>query len=90
MAFVEVRIVDEKGNLCPEASNRLSFSAEGSVRFNSVCNGDQTSLEFFVRPSMKAFNGRLVAVVEALGEGVGRLCATAEGLDSATVVFSVR
>lgn len=90
MAFVEVRIVDEKGNLCPEASNRLSFSAEGSVRFNSVCNGAQTSLESFVRPSMNAFNGRLVAVVEALGEGSGRLCATAEGLDSATVVFSVR
>jgi hypothetical protein len=39
---------------------------------------------------MKAFNGRLVAVVEALEEGSGRLCATAEGLDSATVVFSVR
>ena len=90
MAFVEIRIVDEKGNLCPEAANRLSFSAEGSVRFNSVCNGDQTSVEPFVRPTMKAFNGRLVVVVEAVGKGCGRLCATAEGLDSATVVFLVK
>ena len=90
LAFVTVRVTDRDGNLCPDASDRLSFAAEGAVRFHSVCNGDQTSLDSFVRPTMTAFGGQLVVVVEAVRRGKGHLRVTADGLKAATVGFEVK
>ena len=90
LAFVTVRVTDRDGNLCPDASDRLSFAAEGAVRFHSVCNGDQTSLDSFVRPTMNAFGGQLVVVVEAVRRGKGHLRVTADGLKAATVGFEVK
>ena len=90
LAFVTVRVVDRDGNLCPNASDRLSFAAEGAIRFHSVCNGDQTSLESFVRPTMKAFGGQLVVVVEAVRRGKGRLRVTADGVKVASLNFDVK
>jgi len=76
MAFVTVRVVDKDGNLCPDADTQLKFAVSGKpavkgdkgqyvARFNSCCNGDATSLEVFTAPTMKAFHGELVVVVEA-------------------------
>ena len=90
LAFVTVRLTDRDGNLCPVASDRLSFAAEGAIRFHSVCNGDQTSLESFVRPTMKAFGGQLVVVVEAVRRGKGRLRVTADGVKVASLNFDVK
>ena len=90
LAFVTVRVTDRDGNLCPDASDRLSFAAEGAVRFHSVCNGDQTSLESFVRPTMKAFNGQLVVVVEAVEAGRGRLHVSSEAARVSTIEFNVK
>ena len=89
LAFVTVRVVDADGNLCPDSDIRLNFAASGSVRFKAACNGDATSLEPFVRPTMKAFHGRLVVVVEALREGAGTLVVSAEGLPPAIVRLNV-
>jgi beta-galactosidase len=90
LSFVTVDVVDESGGLCPGSENRLYFKAEGSVAFRAVCNGDPTSIESFVRPTMKAFGGRLVVVVEAVRKGRGRLRITADGLKNAVVEFEVR
>lgn len=69
LSFITVRIVDKDGNLCPDADNQLTFSVKGgAAKFNSCCNGDATSLEVFTRPTMKAFHGELVLVVEATGK----------------------
>ncbi len=89
LAFVTVRIVDKDGNLCPDADCRVTFSASGSIGFKAVCNGDATSLESFVKPTMKAFHGQLVAVVEPVSIGRGRLAAAVEGLSSAGCEFRV-
>jgi beta-galactosidase len=45
----------------------LKIKACGSLRFKAVCNGDATSLESFVKPEMKAFHGKLVAIFEGDG-----------------------
>ena len=80
MLFVTARVVDRDGNLCPDADCQLSFAVSGKpavtkgskpakgqfvARFNSACNGDATSLETFTEPTMKAFHGECVVVVEA-------------------------
>jgi len=90
LAFVTVDVVDEDGNLCPDADCRLRFDTEGAVAFRAVCNGDPTSIERFSKPSMKAFGGRLVVLVEALRSGMGTLHVTSDGLKAATVKFMVQ
>ena len=91
MAFVTVRVVDKEGNLCPDAANQLRFAVKGAARFNSCCNGDATSTELFVSPTMKTFHGELVVVVEAgKTPGEAQLTVTGQGLKSASMKVEVR
>ncbi len=90
LAFVTVRIVDRDGNLCPDAADRLDFKVEGAASFKACCNGDATSTEVFVKPSMKAFHGQLVVIVQAgkqTGEAV--LTVSGKGLGKARASLSV-
>ena len=85
LTYYTVNVVDRNGNLCPDASNQLSFKVDGaSARFNSCCNGDATSLEPFTKPTMKAFHGKLVVVVESTPTaGTSKLTVTGKGLKEA-------
>ena len=89
LAFVTVDIVDRDGNLCPHAANRVNFRVSGAGRFHSACNGDATDLDTLSQPTMKAFNGRLVAVIAADAVQAGEivLTAAAEGVGNATVIL---
>jgi beta-galactosidase len=69
LSFVTASIVDKEGNLCPTASNNLFFKVKGNGKFRAVCNGDATSLEMFHQPRMKAFNGKLVILVQSSTQG---------------------
>ena len=65
LAFVTVSLVDSKGTVCPDADCLLTFDVEGAGMFQAVCNGDATSLESFVEPRMRLFNGKLVVLVRS-------------------------
>lgn len=65
LAFITVSLTDKIGTLCPDADHLLEFKVTGAASFNSVCNGDATSLEVFTEPTMKLFHGQLVVVVQA-------------------------
>jgi len=69
LAFVTVSVVDQNGIPCPTATNVLNFEVKGAGAFRAVCNGDATSLESFVRPTMKLFSGKLVVVVQSDKKG---------------------
>ena len=92
LSFVTVRIVDKDGNLCPDADNQLSFKVSGAAaKFNSCCNGDATSLEVFKNPTMKAFHGELVVVVEATATaGKAMLSVSGSGVKGAKVPLVVK
>lgn len=92
LSFITVRIVDKDGNLCPDADNQLEFSVSGkAARFNSCCNGDATSLEPFTQPTMRAFHGQLVFVVEATEKaGRANITVSSKGLRSAKAKLVVR
>ena len=103
LAFVTVRIVDKDGNVCPMADNQLNFRISSKVApgtrlakgehvaaFNSCCNGDATSIEVFTEPTMKAFHGECVVVVEAgTVPGIATLSVSSKGLKSATAMITV-
>ena len=83
LAYINVRIVDKDGNLCPNDQRSISFSAKGTGKYKASANGDPTSLEQFHLPQMKVFNGQLTSIVQA-GETNGTLTfeAKAKGLKS--------
>ena len=83
LAFVTVSIVDKNNVLCPIANNLVNFSVEGEGTLRAVGNGDQTSLESFVKPFRKAFNGKCMAIIQSTkSEGKIVLKAESEGLQS--------
>ncbi|MDF7813060.1 beta-galactosidase GalB [Hymenobacter sp. YC55] len=83
LAYVTARVEDAQGNLCPTATNQLQFAVSGAGRFRAVANGDATSLELFHMPTMKAFQGMLVAVVETTDKaGDVQLKVSSKGLKS--------
>ncbi len=83
IVFVSVRIVDKKGNPCPDADNQLTFKVKGAGVFKGVCNGDATSLEPFTQSTMKAFHGELVVAIQTTKEpGDIHLIVNGKGLKS--------
>lgn len=65
IAFVTVKVVDANGVECPTADNQLNFKVSGAAKYQAACNGDPTSLEPFMKPTMKLFNGAVVVLVRA-------------------------
>lgn len=81
LAYVAARVEDAQGNLCPDAANQLHFTVSGAGSFRAVGNGDATNLESFQQPQMHAFQGQLVAIVQAGDQaGAVQVRATAAGL----------
>lgn len=79
--FVRVQVCDKNGNICPNATNLISFTTKGEGRFRAAANGDATNLDLFHLPKHHAFSGELTAIVE----GSCILTATAKGLKNATI-----
>lgn len=65
LAYVTVSLVDKNGTDLPQADDRIDVEVSGAGSFKAICNGDATSLESFVEPTMKLFNGKLVVTVKA-------------------------
>ena len=86
LAFVTVKVVDAKGNLCPDADNLLKFKVSGSGKYRAAANGDALCLEPFHLPQMHVFKGMLTAVVQST-EKPGKMSLKVEsaGLKAATI-----
>ena len=56
-----VRVVDKKGNLCPNADNLIEYVGDGFV---AAANGDAACLDSFVEPRMHAFAGQCTFIVK--------------------------
>lgn len=83
LSYITVKIVDEKGNICPNADNEVVFNIKGVGSILGVDNGDPTSHENFIAKERKAFHGLcLVVVKSAKNSGTIKLTATAEGINS--------
>ena len=86
LSFVTVSILDKEGNLCPNAQHSLKFSVKGKGNYRAACNGDASSLESFVKPTMKVFNGQLVVVLQSdETPGDMQLKVSGKGLETAYI-----
>ena len=88
MSFLTVRIVDQDGNLCPDADNPITVQVTGAGLFKGICNGDATSTEVFTRPTMHAFHGELsVGIITTETSGDIRVQLSGRGLRPATLTL---
>lgn len=86
ISFINVKVVDKDGNLCPDATNQIRFKVKGQGAFKAVANGNPVSLESFQEPKMKVFSGQLTALIQSSEEsGVMELEASSPGLKSAKI-----
>jgi len=91
LAYINVKVVDKDGNLCPMDNRLINFSVQGSGTFRAVANGDPTCLELFHLPRMHAFSGQLTAIVQtSQKEGSILFEAKAKGLKSGKLVLMVK
>ena len=88
LSYITVKIVDEKGNICPNAENEVIFDIKGAGSILGVDNGNPISHEDFKTNRRKAFHGLcLVVVKSAKTGGAIELTATSEGLNSDSVTI---
>ncbi len=91
LAYVTVSIVDADGNLCPAATDAVTFDVSGAGFFRAAANGDATCLVPFQSQTMPAFSGQLTAIVQSSDTpGTITLTATAEGLTSNSITIKTK
>jgi beta-galactosidase len=87
LSFVEVRVVDAAGLVCPNAEPLVRFHLAGPGLIAGVDNGDPINHEPFKADRHKAFHGLGLAVLQG-ARTPGRLVlkAEADGLEPAEIV----
>lgn len=91
LSFVTVEVLDQNGNLCPNAENLIHFELDGSGRIAGVDNGNPVSMESFVEPQRKAFYGKCLVIVQSGKKSeVMNLKAVSNNLKSAEINISAR
>lgn len=89
LSFVEVEIVDKKGNVCPNAEVELSFTYSGSGKLLCTGNANMEDRVAYTSSVRNTWKGRAMAVVLAGDKkGKGRLNVSAEGLKTASIVLT--
>lgn len=78
LAYVNVRVVDKDGNLCPVDSRLIKFKVSGAGKYRASANGDPTCLFPFHLPEMPLFSGQLTTILQA-GEQQGEIVLEATG-----------
>jgi len=88
LAFVTARIVDQEGNLVPDANNLVKFSIAGAGAIIATDNGYQADLESFKSRKRKCWKGMALAIIRSSAKkGNITLTATADGLQPGSITL---
>ncbi|KAK3293817.1 glycoside hydrolase family 2 protein [Chaetomium fimeti] len=91
LSFLTLEVVDEKGEVVPQASNAVSFAvSSGEGEIVATDNGDPYDMVAFPSKERKAFGGMALAIVRAKSgmNGAFTVTATAAGLAAAEVTVT--
>ncbi len=88
---IELRILDAKGNVVPNADNLLQVAVSGAGQLIGLDSGDPLSKELYKSDRRMAFGGMAFAIVQsARAAGEIKIDITSDGLASATLTVQVR
>ena len=90
VAFVNVLVVDENGNIVPDADNLITFKAEGHGFVAAVDSADSNSHEPYQANQRKAYQGKCLALIKTNAyKGKIKLTAISSNLKSASIEMTV-
>src|SRR6202012_358413 len=91
VALIHIDVVDDKGNVVPDADNLINFKVTGNGRLQGVDNGNQRDDNAFNLSNRKAFNGHAYAVIQA-GDKPGdiQLSVESDGLKPASLTITTQ
>lgn len=91
LAFVSVAVVDDKGDVVPQATHSITFSVTGPGEIVSTDNGDPTDMTPFPSKVRSAFGGLALAIVRANPGASGTITVRAEarGLQAGEITLTV-
>ncbi|GAB3648489.1 hypothetical protein GCM10028791_12350 [Echinicola sediminis] len=91
LSFITVEVVDNAGNLVPNADHLIHFDLEGPGSIAGVDNGYQASLESFKADHRKAFKGKCLLIVQSSEKaGEVKIKGQADGLEAGEVILETR
>lgn len=89
LSYITVDVLDAKGNMVPNAQDRIKFNVTGGGVLVGVDNGNSPDHDSYKGSSRKAFSGKALAIVQSTKNAEPiTVTATAEGLDGATVTIN--
>ncbi len=91
LSYVTVRVVDARGNVCPDAANLIKFTIEGKGEIAATGNGNELNHAFFQAQEIKAFHGMCLAIVKAKDKpSMLVITSTSKGLKPAEAHIEVK
>ncbi|HEY1872712.1 MAG TPA: DUF4982 domain-containing protein, partial [Chitinophagaceae bacterium] len=78
LSYVTAEIVDDKGQLVPDAVLPLHFTIEGDGEIIATANANPSDMESFQKPQHKTFCGKALIIVRPKGKA-GKMILKAEG-----------
>jgi beta-galactosidase len=92
LSFVSVAVVDNKGDVVPQAEPSVKFSVQGPGEIVSTDNGNPTDMTAFPSKERKAFRGLVLGIVRAKAGASSPITVTAEanGLKTATITLQTQ
>jgi beta-galactosidase len=87
LSYVMVEAVDNEGNPCPLASDKVTFKLDGHAEIAGIGNGNPLSMEPFQDSEHSLFYGKAMLVLRSVERKTGTVTvtATAENYDTAKV-----
>ena len=88
LCYVNVSLVDKKGNPVPADNRLVKVKVSGAGAFKAIANGDPTCLESFQQPQMHLFSGQLTVLVQS-GSTAGEIIVevSAKGVKTARITL---
>lgn len=90
LAYVNVDIVDEAGNVVPYVDDLLiHYKVEGKGKLAGAANGNPADVSSFQQPQKRVFHGRGLVIIQPAGTaGTITLTAHADGLPASSIVIT--
>ena len=91
LSYVEARIVDANGNICPDSDLLLKFNLDGAGIILGIGNGDAASIASFKGNSYHTYRGLCRVVIKSTKKaGAIQLAGSAQGLKAATLDLAAK
>jgi len=90
LSYVTLEVVDEAGELTPDAVVRVAFSIRGAAELAALGTANPKDVQSFRQLRPKTYHGRCLAIVRPTGAvGAATVQAQADGLGIASIVVQV-